>query len=121
MALSPAVVRQSVGLPDIKTYARIPQVLDVPNLIQSQIQSYDWFKGDGLQEVYQEISPIADYTSKKYELHFLDHYFRDPKYSPQESKEREITFSQPLYVKTRLVMKDTGKLKSKRYSWETFP
>ena len=96
MALSPAVVRQSVGLPDIKTYARIPQVLDVPNLIQSQIQSYDWFKGDGLQEVYQEISPIADYTSKKYELHFLDHYFRDPKYSPQESKEREITFSQPL-------------------------
>ena len=98
-------------LPHVKTYARIPQVLDVPNLIQSQIQSYDWFKADGLQEVYQEISPIADYTGKKYELHFLEHYFREPKYSPQDSKEREITFSQPLYVKTRLVMKDTGEIK----------
>jgi len=111
MALSPAVVRQTIGLPDVKTYARIPQVLDVPNLIQSQIQSYEWFKSDGLQEVYQEISPIADYTGKKYELHFLEHYFREPKYSPQESKEREITFSQPLYVKTRLLMKDTGEIK----------
>ena len=111
MALSPAVARRSVGLPDVKSYARIPQVLDVPNLIQSQIQSYDWFKLDGLIEVYQEISPIADYTGKKYELHFLEHCFRDPKYSPQESKEREITFSQPLYVKTRLVMKDTGEIK----------
>ena len=101
----------SKRLPAVKTYARIPQVLDVPNLIQSQIQSYDWFKADGLQEVYQEISPIADYTSKKYELHFLEHYFRPSKYSPQESKEREITYSQPLYVKTRLVMKDTGEIK----------
>ncbi len=98
-------------LPNVKTYARISQVLDVPNLIQSQIQSYNWFKTEALQEVYKEISPISDYTSKKYELHFLEHYFRDAKYSPQESKEREITFSQPLYVKTRLVMKDTGEIK----------
>ena len=111
MGLPSAHNGHPLALPDVKTYARIPQVLDVPNLIQSQIQSYDWFKADGLQEVYKEISPIADYTSKKYELHFLEHYFRDPKYSPQESKEREITFSQPLYVKTRLVMKDTGEIK----------
>ena len=111
MALSHAVARQTVGLPDVKTYARIPQVLDVPNLIQSQLQSYDWLKTDGLQEVYQEISPIADYTSKKYELHFLEHYFKEPKYTPQDSKEREITFCQPLYVKTRLLMKDTGEIK----------
>jgi len=98
-------------LPDVKTYATIPQVLDVPNLIQSQIQSWDWFKSEGLIEVYQEISPIADYTGNKYELHFLEHYFRDSKYSPQESKEREITYAQPLYVKTRLVMKETGEIK----------
>ncbi len=98
-------------LPNAKSYARIPQVLDVPNLIQSQIQSHDWFKTDALQEVYQEISPITDYTGKKYELHFQDHYFRPPKYTPQESKEREITFSQPLYVRTRLVMKETGEIK----------
>ena len=96
---------------EVRTYARIPQVLDVPNLIQSQLQSYDWFRTDALREVYEEISPIADYTSKKYELHFAEHYFRTPKYSPQECKEREITFSQPLYVKTRLVMKETGEIK----------
>jgi len=111
MALSPALKGQSMLLPDVKNYAKIPQVLDVPHLIQSQIQSWDWLKAEGLIEVYREISPIADYTGNKYELHFLEHYFRDPKYSPQESKEREITFSQPLYVKTRLVMKETGEIK----------
>ena len=111
MALSPALKGQTMQLPDVKTYAQIPQIIDVPNLIQSQIQSWDWIKAEGLTEVYQEISPIADYTGNKYELHFLDHYFRDPKYSPQQSKEREITYSQPLYVKTRLVMKETGEIK----------
>ena len=111
MTLPSARNGHPMALPSVKTYSRIPQVLEVPNLIQSQIESWDWFKADGLQEVYQEISPIADYTSKKYELHFLEHYFREAKYSPQDSKEREITFSQPLYVKTRLVMKDTGEIK----------
>ena len=111
MALSPALKGQSALLPEVKTYAKIPEVLDIPNLIQSQIQSWDWLKTEGLIEVYKEISPIADYTGKKYELHFLEHYFRDPKYSPQASKEREITYSQPLYVKTRLVMKETGEIK----------
>ena len=111
MALSPDLKGQAMQLPDVKTYAKIPQILDVPNLIQSQIQSWDWLTAEGLIEVYQEISPIADYTGKKYELHFLEHYFREPKYSPQESKEREITYSQPLYVKTRLVMKETGEIK----------
>lgn len=111
MSISPAQNGHAMGLAKFKSYARIPQVLDVPNLIQSQLQSYEWFRSDGLQEVYKEISPIVDYTSKKYELHFLQHYFRDPKYSPIECKEREITFSQPLYVRTRLVMKDTGEIK----------
>ena len=111
MASSLAHIGPSTQSPDVRSYSRIPQVLDVPNLIQSQIQSYDWFKNDGLAEVYQEISPIADYTGKKYDLHFQGHYFREPKYSPQDSKEREITFAQPLYVKTRLVMKETGEIK----------
>ena len=111
MGLPPTENGHSVRRPDVMTYARIPQVLEVPNLIQSQIESYQWFKTEALQEVYQEISPITDYTGKKYELHFLEHYFRPPKYSPPESKEREITFSQALYVRTRLVMKDTGEIK----------
>ena len=96
---------------EVKSYARIPQVLDVPNLIENQIQSYEWFCAEALAEVYREISPISDYTGKRYELHFLEHYFRSPKYSPSECKEREITYSKPLYVKTRLVMKETGEIK----------
>jgi DNA-directed RNA polymerase subunit beta len=111
MSIAPAQNGHAIGLARFKSYARIPQVLEVPNLIQSQLQSYEWFRADGLLEVYKEISPIVDYTSKKYELHFLQHYFREPKYSPIDCKEREITFSQPLYVRTRLVMKDTGEIK----------
>ena len=94
-----------------KSYARISQIVDIPNLIQSQIQSFDWFKREGLSEVYKEISPILDYTGNKYELSFLEHYFQDPKYSPEECKQKEITFATPLYVKTRLVMKETGEIK----------
>ena len=97
--------------PQVKSYARIPKVLDVPNLVQSQIQSHEWFKTDGLREVFREISPIVDYTGKKYELHFQEHYFKPPKYTDQECKEREITFSQPLYVRAHLVMKETGEIK----------
>ena len=108
VSLSP---RDGASLAVNKTYARIPQVLDIPNLIQSQIQSFDWFTAEGLGEVYREISPIQDYTGNKYELFFLDHYFRDPKYGPEECKEKEITFATPLYVKTRLVMKETGEIK----------
>ena len=66
---------------------RIAEVLDVPHLILSQVQSYDWFKKDGLAEVFREFSPITDYTGKKYELHFLEHTFEEPKLSPAECKE----------------------------------
>ena len=101
----------STSLAEVKSYARIPQVLDVPNLIQSQLQSFEWFKAEALTAVFHEISPIQDYTGNKYDLFFLNHYFREPKYNPQECKEREITYAAPLYVTTRLVMKGTGEIK----------
>jgi len=104
----------SVQGPRLKSYARNPQVLDIPNLIQGQVQSYDWLMDEGLKEVFCEISPIVDYTGKKYELHFQDHHFMEPKYSPKECKEREINYSQPMYVKTRLVMKETGEIKEQQ-------
>ena len=94
-----------------KSYSRISQVLDIPNLIRSQIESFEWFKTNGLTEVFQEISSIKDYTGTKYEISFLDHYFRDPKYSHAECKSKEITSAAPLYVRTRLVMKETGEIK----------
>ncbi|MCH7621331.1 MAG: hypothetical protein IH870_05475, partial [Chloroflexi bacterium] len=111
MSISPALPVPTLKSSPVKSYARIPQVVEVPNLIQSQLQSYEWLKTEGLREVYLEVSPISDYTGKKYELHFLDHFFRDAKYSPAECKDREITFAVPLYVKTRLVMKETGEIK----------
>ena len=121
MALLPVRNGHSLQVQDVRSYARIPQVLEVPNLIQSQIQSYDWFNEEGLEDVLREISPISDHTNKKYELHFQEHEFRSPKYSPQECKEREITFSQPLYVRTRLVMKESGEIKEQDIFMGDFP
>ncbi|HLF04548.1 MAG TPA: DNA-directed RNA polymerase subunit beta, partial [Dehalococcoidia bacterium] len=112
--MSAASNGQPAQLPPVKSYARIPQVLEVPNLIQGQLQSYQWFTDDGLREVFKEISPIVDYTGKKYELHFQEHHFGDPKYSGKECKEREINYAQPLYVRTRLVMKETGEIKEQQ-------
>ncbi len=106
---------------DVRSYARIPQVLEVPNLIESQIQSYGWFREEGLKDVFREISPISDYTEKKYELHFREHKFSEPKYSPQECKEREITYAQPLYVTTHLVVKETGEIKEMPIFMGDFP
>ncbi len=95
----------------VKSYARIPQVLEVPNLILGQTESYEWFRGEGLREVFAEVSPITDYTGKKYELHFREHHFSAPKQDPLECKAREVTYSEPLTVKTQLVMKETGEVK----------
>ena len=100
-----------MSLTDTKSYARIPQVLEIPNLILSQIESFKWFKTEGLVEVLKEISQIKDYTGTKYELSFLEHYFREAKYSPEECKDKEITYAVPLYVRTRLLMKETGEIK----------
>ena len=130
MALAPIRTQNghSLSKQDVRSYARIPQVLDVPNLIESQIQSYGWFRNEGLRDVFREISPISDYTEKKYELKFedprtgeLDYEFREPKYSPQECKEREITYSQPLYVTTYLVVKETGEIKEMPIFMGDFP
>jgi DNA-directed RNA polymerase subunit beta len=94
-----------------KFYARIPQVMEIPNLIQVQMESFDWFKTEALRELFAEISPIEDFPGGRFELHFLDHAFHEPKYSELECRERETTYEAPLYVTTRLVVKDTGEIK----------
>ena len=101
--MSPSSVR-TITNPDItvpkKTYARIPQILDVPNLIQLQMESFEWFVGDCLTSLFQEISPIQDFTGGRFERSFLDHEFQTPKYTEQECRIREITFEAPLYITT---------------------
>ena len=62
MSNSPTLHSYDVGTPEVKSYAQIPSVLSVPNLIHNQLQSYEWFKSEGLKDVYQEVSPISDYT-----------------------------------------------------------
>ena len=88
-----------------KRYARIPEVLPVPNLIELQLQSSRWFVEKGLRELFDEISPIKDFTGKVMELQFLDYEFGPPKYTELECRTKDLTFSRPLYVNVELVIK----------------
>ena len=76
-------------------YARIPEVLEIPNLIELQLTSFDWFVDKGLRELFDEISPIKDFTGKVMELHFLDYEFGAPKYTELECRTKDLTFSRP--------------------------
>ncbi|MSQ15058.1 MAG: DNA-directed RNA polymerase subunit beta [Dehalococcoidia bacterium] len=92
----------------MKSYAKIPDVLELPNLIQVQLQSFRWFKEEGLGELLSEISPISDFTGNRMEMRFLKHDFKDPKYSEAECRERDATYSAPLNVIVELTIKETG-------------
>ena len=90
------------------SYARIPSVLQVPNLIQVQLDSFNWFKTDGLSDLLTEISPIEDFPGGRFELSLLDHYFKDPKRTEEECRESEHSFSAALYVTVQLRIKAHG-------------
>ncbi len=107
-----------------KRYARIPEVLPIPNLIELQLDSFRWFIEKGLRELFDEISPIKDFTGKVMELQFLDYEFGTPKYSEEESRTKDLTFSKPLYVNVELTIKETGEIQRQRvymgdYPWMT--
>ena len=91
-----------------RSYATIPGILEVPNLIQVQLDSFDWFKSNGLAELLDEISPIEDFPGGRFELSFENHYFEGPKYTEGECREKEITFSAPLHVTVKLRIKAQG-------------
>ncbi len=82
-----------------------------PNLIEVQLNSYEWFLKAGIRELFDEISPIIDFSGKKIELHFLDHSFEDPKYDPETAKKRNLSYESSLKVHVRLVNKETGEIK----------
>ena len=111
LSLIPAVQEPP---PQEVSYARIPQVLELPSLIQVQIDSFNWFKDEGLRELFQEISPIVDFTGERFELHFLEHEFLPPKFTEQECRQRESTYAAPLHVTARLVVKETGEIKEQK-------
>lgn len=94
-----------------KSYGHLPQVLDIPNLIEVQLDSFRWFQEKGLQQLLEEISPIKDFTGNRLELSFTSYEFRDPRYSEEECRQRDLTYSAPLYVRVRLLVKETGEIK----------
>jgi len=94
-----------------KNYGRIPNLVELKDLIATQIESFVWFKSEGLRELFDEINPITDYTGKNFELRFLDYEFGPPKFSEEECRNRDMTYAAPLRIKTRLTVKETGEIK----------
>ena len=109
MALAQGVSTRS--LISRKSYARLPQILDVPDLIEIQLDSFRWFQEEGLRNVLEEISPIDDFTGNRLELTFVAYEFREPRHSERECRQRDLTYSAPLYVRARLLIKQTGEIK----------
>ena len=94
-----------------KSYAKLPEVLEVPNLLKVQTDSFRWFQEHGLRYLLEEISPIEDFTGNRLALSFIDYEFREPHHTEQECRSRDLTYSAPLYVRTQLLVKETGEIK----------
>ena len=110
-----------LGRKDRMTFSKINEVAEMPNLIQIQTDSYDWFIKEGLQEVFEDISPIKDYAGNLV-LEFIDYSLSDPpKYEQEECKERDVTYAAPLKVRVRLINKETGEVKEQEVFMGDFP
>ena len=94
-----------------KNYAKLPQVLDVPNLVEVQLDSFQWLQEEGIKQLLDEISPIQDFTGSRLELSFVGYEFREPRNSELECMQKDQTYSVPLYVKARLLTKGTGEIR----------
>jgi len=103
-----------------KSFARIREVLELPNLIEIQTSSYKWFLEEGLREMFRDISPIEDFTGNL-SLEFVDYSLGEPKYTVEEAKERDVTYAAPLRVKVRLINKVTGEVKDQEVFMGDFP
>jgi DNA-directed RNA polymerase subunit beta len=118
-----AVSTRAVALPERVSFARIPDIRPMPGLIQIQLDSFEWFKKEGLRELFDEISPIEDFTGKNLSLEFIvpPEPFGKPKYSEDECRDRDATYSAPLNVKARLINKETGEIIEKDVFMGDFP
>ena len=104
-----------------KTFSKIGDFIEIPNLLKVQKDSYDWFIKEGLGEVLKDISPIEDYSGNLV-LEFFDYYMENKtKYSLEESKTRDATYSTRLHVKVRLINRETGEIKEQEIYLGDFP
>ncbi|MDD2371431.1 MAG: DNA-directed RNA polymerase subunit beta [Firmicutes bacterium] len=101
-------------------FSKINEILEMPNLIEIQKKSYEWFLYDGISSILQDISPIEDFGGRLV-LEFLEHKFGDPKYTVQEAVEKDVNYEAPLRVMTRLINKDTGEVKEDEVYLGNFP
>jgi DNA-directed RNA polymerase subunit beta len=118
--------------PQRKSYARIPDVLPLPDLIEVQLESYGWFQEEGLRELFDEVSPIQSFNGNL-ELHFpgfnqevneklgLNYRFEEPKYAQRECLERDITYAVPLYVRVALWNKESDEWTTQDVFMGDFP
>ena len=103
------------------SFSHINEVIGMPNLIEIQKNSYNWFLEEGLHEVFHDIAAIEDYTGNLV-LEFVDYRLdKNPKYSIKECKERDATYAAPLYVTARLFNKQTGEVKEQEIFMGDFP
>lgn len=111
---------EKLGSRERWSYAKFKDVLELPNLIEVQKKSYEWFLRSGLKEALQDVSPIQDFTGNLI-LEFLDYTLGEPKYSIEECKERDVTYAAPVRVKVRLINKETGEVKEQDVFMGDFP
>ncbi|MGH7869743.1 MAG: DNA-directed RNA polymerase subunit beta, partial [Candidatus Dormibacteraceae bacterium] len=107
--------------PERLNYGRIPDLIDLKDLIATQSDSFRWFLSDGINELFDEINPITDYSGKNFELRFLDYEFGKPKFSVEECRHRDVTHAAPLKIRTRLTIRETGEIKESEVYMGDFP
>ena len=117
----PTKSEQKVPPVSRKSYARLPQILEVPNLLKVQTDSFRWFQEQGLRQLLEEISPIEDFTGNRLALSFIDYEFREPHHTEQECRQKDLTYSAPLYVRTQLLVKETGEIKEQELFFGDIP
>ncbi len=96
-------------------------LVSLPNLIETQLKSYDWFLENGLKELLKEVNPITDFTDKDLELYFDEYYLDEPKYDEITSRNKNISFEAPLRCKVKLIIKKTGEIKEQEIYLGDFP
>ncbi len=102
------------------SFQKIKDIIELPNLISIQRDSFAWFRKEGLGEAFKDVSPIEDFTGNL-ALEFAEHWFDPPKHDVEECREKDMTFSAPLFVKARFVNKQTGELKEQTVFMGDFP
>jgi len=108
----PVFKRQALKEKDRKFFTKVKNTIPLPNLIELQLDSYNWFLKFGIKELFEEVSPITDFSGRNLELYFEDYYLDEPRFDEVTCKKRNVTFEAPLRITARLTNKQTGQSKS---------